>query len=350
MKYKTWIRLVGIQFVTNCVMFCLIIVGVQLWIEPSIWQILVQQQVLSLPIGLIALLFLLAIAMSYGTLLTMTIEAPYEQLRAKINWLLLGKYTHSIFNIEAKETLGMDTTQLSHNIESIRQKMMQMSRDLQEFTSAPVFVGTETKEEIIEIERHRIARELHDSVSQELFAATMMLSAITENGQHSIPERYYTQLNKVEHVISNAQDEMRALLLHLRPTGLEGRTLEEGIAQLLIELQSKVGIHIHWELDKFSLDSGIENHLFRIVQEVISNTLRHAKAQHFEVYLNNRDNLVQLKMLDDGVGFDVSDQEKLGSYGLRNMRERIIGLGGNFVLQSVKGEGTAIEITIPIVF
>ena len=225
---------------------------------------------------------------------------------------------------------------------------MQLSADLQEFTAAPVFVGEDTKEEIIEKERSRIARELHDSVSQQLFAAMMMLSAINETIDGQLSEPIKKQLIKVEEVIGNAQTEMRALLLHLRPVALEDRSLKQGITNLLEELYSKVSLELKWELMETTLDSGIEDHLFRIVQEAVSNTLRHAKANKLEVYLNQTQDSVTLKIVDDGVGFESNQPDKVGSYGLRNMRERVVGLGGTFKIVSIKQQGTILDISIPV--
>ena len=93
-----------------------------------------------------------------------------------------------------------------------------------------------------------------------------------------IAEPIRQQIIRVDKVIATAQIEMRALLLHLRPIGLEDRSLKQGIEQLLVELKTKIPTTIVWDLADVRLESGIEDHLFRIVQEAISNTLRHARA------------------------------------------------------------------------
>lgn len=176
----------------------------------------------------------------------------------------------------------------------------------------------------------------------------MMLSAINETIDGQLSEPIKKQLIKVEEVIGNAQTEMRALLLHLRPVALEDRSLKQGITNLLEELYSKVSLELKWELMETTLDSGIEDHLFRIVQEAVSNTLRHAKANKLEVYLNQTQDSVTLKIVDDGVGFESNQPDKVGSYGLRNMRERVVGLGGTFKIVSIKQQGTIVDISIPV--
>ena len=231
------------------------------------------------------------------------------------------------------------------DIEMLRKNMLSLSREVQKLSANTKQVGNETKEEILEQESHRITRELHDSVSQQLFAAMMMLSAVNERAE-AFPEKIQKQMRLIEGIINESQSEMRALLLHLRPTKLEGKSLKKGIEQLLVELKSKVQIAIKWEIDDVHTMSGIEDHFFRIVQELLSNTLRHAKASNLEVYLKQTFQEISLRVYDDGVGFDTSI-EKSGSYGLMNIKERVQGMGGSLKIISFPNKGTVIEIRIP---
>ena len=96
------------------------------------------------------------------------------------------------------------------------------------------------------------------------------------------------------------------------------------------------------------MDKGVEDQLFRIVQESLSNTLRHSKATSLEVYLVRREGMVIMIVSDDGVGFDV-EQSKTGSYGLQNMHERALEVGGTFKIVSVKNKGTRLEVKVPII-
>ena len=200
-------------------------------------------------------------------------------------------------------------------------------------------------QEIVVQERNRLARELHDSVSQQMFAASMMMSAINESNPPK-DETVKHQMELVEKMIHQSQMEMRALLLHLRPVALKGKSLQEGAKELLRELQQKVPMDIDWQIEDFSADKGVEDHLFRILQESISNTLRHSKATTFHCMLIERDDLIILRVVDNGVGFDV-EQAKTNSYGLQNMQERAMEIGGTCKIVSLKGEGTRLEIKVP---
>ncbi|MEH7384464.1 sensor histidine kinase [Bacillus sp. JJ1521] len=201
-------------------------------------------------------------------------------------------------------------------------------------------------QKIVSEERNRLARELHDSVSQQLFAASMMMSAINESKTSRL-DREAKQFKLVEEMIHQSQLEMRALLLHLRPVALKGKTLQEGIQELLVELTQKVPVTIETKIEDFQIDKGVEDHLFRILQESVSNTLRHSKANKLEVLLIKRDNFVILRIVDDGVGFDV-EQAKAGSYGLQNMYERAVEIGGTMRIVSIKEKGTRIEVKVPM--
>ncbi|KYD10144.1 sensor histidine kinase [Heyndrickxia sporothermodurans] len=203
------------------------------------------------------------------------------------------------------------------------------------------------KQEVLSQERNRLARELHDSVSQQLFAATMLLSAINQNPN---PDANITvkQMKLVEEIINESQSEMRALLLHLRPIQLEGKSLKKGAEELLHELTAKLPLKVTWKIENVKLDKGVEDHLFRIMQESISNTLRHAKASTMELLLIKLEQFVLLKIIDDGIGFEMG-KEKAGSYGLQNIRERAAEIGGTIKMISLPTKGTSIEVRVPII-
>lgn len=198
------------------------------------------------------------------------------------------------------------------------------------------------QERIIQ-ERQRLARELHDSVSQQLFAASMLLSAITENNEDAIAQKPVLQ---VERIVQQAQLEMRALLLHLRPAALNNKSLAEGLEELLVELREKMLFDIRFRLEEVTLSKGAEDHLFRIAQETLSNTLRHAQATEVDVLFVERDGLAIFRVQDNGVGFKDSDG-KGGSYGLQNVKERAIEIGGTCKIVSVPSQGTIVEVKLP---
>jgi two-component system, NarL family, sensor histidine kinase LiaS len=237
---------------------------------------------------------------------------------------------------------------ISTRMNKIQKQIIEQAKLSQRLATEAALDQDKQMQEIVFQERNRLARELHDSVSQQLFAASMMMSAINETKDSTENEIEAKQLKLVEEMIHQSQLEMRALLLHLRPVALKGKSLQEGMEELLMELMQKVTMDIKWKLEDFAVEKGVEDHLFRILQESVSNTLRHSKASQFEVLLIKRDGFIILRVTDDGVGFDV-DEQKAGSYGLQNMYERAVEIGGNLKIVSLKSKGTRLEVKIPVV-
>ena len=203
------------------------------------------------------------------------------------------------------------------------------------------------EEAIIEKERKRIARDLHDTVSQELFAAHMILSGVSQQALKLDREKMQTQLQSVAAILETAQKDLRVLLLHLRPVELEEKSLVEGIQILLKELEDKSDLKVSLKQNVSKLPKKIEEHIFRILQELISNTLRHAQASCIDVYLYQTDVELQLKVVDNGIGFQLGSLDDL-SYGLRNIKERVEDMAGTVQLLTAPKQGLAVDIRIPL--
>lgn len=194
-------------------------------------------------------------------------------------------------------------------------------------------------------ERQRLARELHDAVSQQLFAISMTATAVGRTMEKDW-ERAKRQVQLIEEMAAVAQSEMRALLLHLRPVHLDGKNLGQALQALIGELAQKVPMKITLEIDEtIGLDPQAEDHLFRIAQEALSNTLRHSKADSMDIRLVRYGGQVRLTLRDNGIGFD-PEEKKQASYGLLTMEERVHEIGGTFHLMSEPGRGTTIDIWV----
>lgn len=232
---------------------------------------------------------------------------------------------------------------IDRTLEDVSNILKTQRKSLQRITDERAEAQDKLIQERIVQERQRLARELHDSVSQQLFAASMLMSAINEQEHEQAMQK---PLLQVEKMVQQAQLEMRALLLHLRPAALNDKSLAEGLEELLIELKEKVSFDIRYRLEEVSLSKGAEDHLFRIAQETLSNTLRHAQATEVDVLFVERDGLAIFRVQDNGVGFEESDG-KGGSYGLQNVKERAIEIGGTCKIVSVPSQGTIVEVKLP---
>lgn len=308
---------------------------------PENWGALWEKELMDVPF----VLFITSVDITLGILIGYLSGFSWKkQIRS------MEQALHTMDKMEYRPVEPIGSTE---ELQSLSYKMIQLQNQLVEQTKLSQKLVKEKAEDqevkvqsIIIAERNRLARELHDSVSQQLFAASMLLSAINET-RPKTNDHESRQLQLVEETIHQSQLEMRALLLHLRPAALKGKSLKTGIIELLQELQQKVSLEIEWKLEDIDLDKGMEDHLFRILQESVSNTLRHAKASSLQVQLIQRESFVILRIIDDGVGFNI-DKRKAGSYGLQNMHERAAEIGGVLKLISLENKGTRLEVKVPI--
>lgn len=299
-----------------------------------------------LAIPLVLLLVMIIIISLIATfILYFFLYKDEHRLTAKLSALISRKYDSPIFQ---EEEIGLHTAdQVEIQIDRLRSMLQNMEMALQAKTVADEATSEMNRNELIKEERQRIARELHDSVSQQLFAMTMILSAIQEQANNMDPVNRQL-IGKVADMVDQAQAEMRSLLLHLRPISLTNQTLAEGIEQLFRELETKVKINFEATVTDVQLLPEVENHLFRIVQELLSNSLRHAKPQIIECHLYEKDRNIYLRFSDDGMGFDTEKElQQSGGYGLKNIQERVAQLGGSANIISFENQGTLIQIVIP---
>ena len=245
--------------------------------------------------------------------------------------------------LAGKEVVAFAAPDLNASFQSLSGKLNLLTEAVQKAENQSLV----KEEAIIEKERKRIARDLHDTVSQELFAAHMILSGVSQQALKLDREKMQTQLQSVAAILETAQKDLRVLLLHLRPVELEEKSLVEGIQILLKELEDKSDLKVSLKQNVSKLPKKIEEHIFRILQELISNTLRHAQASCLDVYLYQTDVELQLKVVDNGIGFQLGSLDDL-SYGLRNIKERVEDMAGTVQLLTAPKQGLAVDIRIPL--
>lgn len=306
------------------------------------WSALWTTEIMDLPFIIIAPSISLIVGLFFGIISGMGMK---KQLNMISDTLLSIEQGRNFEDLLEYQTTEFEVVR--DRLKKVQKHIADQIKTSQKLANEKAIDQEKRIQEIVSEERNRLARELHDSVSQQLFAASMMMSAINET--RPITDDVGTrQLKMVEEMIHQSQLEMRALLLHLRPVALKGKSLQEGIRELLLELSQKVPVQIDSKIESFHIEKGVEDHLFRILQESVSNTLRHSKANHLEVMLIERDEFVILRIVDDGIGFNV-EETKAGSYGLHNMHERAVEIGGSMRIISMKNKGTRIEVKIPLV-
>ena len=296
--------------------------------------------------GILHSLTMIAVSVGTGAIFgywqSHKLKKRLELLRESMLLLEKGNLSRPVPPL-GEDEIGMLGEQLSR----ISRKWEEQVSSLQRLSTDNAQLAEKARFSAIMEERQRLARELHDAVSQQLFAISMTATAVSRTLDSDF-EKAKRQVSLIEEMASVAQSEMRALLLHLRPVHLEGKRLSQGIMELLQELRSKVPIDIACEIEDLRLSKGVEDHLFRIVQEALSNTLRHSKATKMEIRLQRKNDVVRLFIRDNGVGFDM-EVKKHASYGIMSMKERVIELGGSMDILTAPDKGTRIDIRIPFI-
>jgi signal transduction histidine kinase len=198
-----------------------------------------------------------------------------------------------------------------------------------------------------ELERKRLARELHDETGQALTSILLGLRSI-EDATRDDPQVRESVLSLRELVVATLHD-VRRLAVELRPKALDDFGLVpalERLAETFAE-QTEVEVHVQAALGERRLDPEIETALYRIVQEALTNVVKHAQAHTISVVLTKRGGSVTALIEDDGQGFDPSQGSGDG-LGLLGMRERIALLRGRVAVESSKGSGTTVVVEVPV--
>ncbi|MGH2435453.1 MAG: histidine kinase [bacterium] len=203
----------------------------------------------------------------------------------------------------------------------------------------------DAKEKAILEERQRIARELHDSVSQALYGI-----ALGARTARTLLDRDPAQAAEpIDYVLSLAEAglaEMRALIFELRPETLETEGLLGALSKQIDSVRARHGLEIEAEwCDEPDFPYEIKETVYRIAQEALNNIVKHARARRVELRISCAEDEIVLEIGDDGVGF--ASEEAPGHLGLRSMRERAIRIGGVLHVESALNQGTRIRAHIP---
>ena len=203
-----------------------------------------------------------------------------------------------------------------------------------------------------EDERKRIAAELHDSLGQNLLIIKNMLDYIT----HSLSESNETksQLEELSAIALNSIEEVRTTASNLHPYQLKKMGLSKAISAMIRNFKQGTQININHEIDdvdgKISKES--EAHIYRIVQEIMNNAIRHSDASEINISLKNKNDNLIIMINDNGKGFNINNYEShesvSGGFGIIGIKERIRIIGAEIKIESNLGIGSRFEILLPI--
>ena len=196
-------------------------------------------------------------------------------------------------------------------------------------------------------ERQRLARELHDSVTQTLFSMTLLGEALPQILDRD-PERARERIARLNDLARGALAEMRALIFELRPESLEREGLTAALEKQAAALRSRHLLVVEVTLcPEPNLPLEMKDDLYRIAREALHNTVKHANATYVTLQLALTAGAIMLEVTDNGAGFDPSGDFP-GHLGLRSMRERVGRLGGELRIESAPGRGTRVRAHIRV--
>jgi NarL family two-component system sensor histidine kinase LiaS len=271
---------------------------------------------------LVITIFAAIVGMVFGNLTARGLTRRLKRLSAAADRWSSGDFSALTVD-RSQDELGQLAQQLNHMAEQL-QNLLQTRQQ---------FAALE--------ERNRLARDLHDSVKQQVFAVSMQIAAtriLLKRDVDAAGER----LNKAEKLVQQAQQELTSLIRELRPVALEGKGLVTALRELIPQWSQQAEIVANLRVEGTqALPLTVEEALFRVAQEALSNVARHSRATLVQITLTITDEMVSLAVLDNGQGFDPARLEHQG-IGLHSMQERMKMLGGGLILESTPDHDTLV--------
>jgi signal transduction histidine kinase len=199
-------------------------------------------------------------------------------------------------------------------------------------------------------ERNRVAREIHDTLAQGLVATSVQLRLAKKSAAND-PDSMGHHLDAAQQLVRDSLEEARNSIWNMRSQVLETGDLVSALKGILKQMADGVELRTHFEVAgrarRFS--PVIENNVLRFGQEAITNAVKHAEAKHLNVMLEFGEKHFQLRVWDDGRGFDPSQPPpSTGSFGLMGMKERAAELKGELKIRSGRGEGAEVSLSVPL--
>jgi PAS domain S-box-containing protein len=214
-------------------------------------------------------------------------------------------------------------------------------------TMATDITGQQKVETVLREERERMARELHDSVTQSLYSLTLFGDAGRQQAENGNFERAIHYLGRISETAVQALKEMRLLVYQLRPADIENQGLVGALEHRLNAVERRAGVKAALLAECApALPPNTTEGLYRVAQETLNNVLKHAYATQVAVRLVQKDGMIELSVTDNGLGFDPGSVPESG-LGLVSMRERTERMGGTLTIQSAPHQGTTVTVAVP---
>ncbi|MBE0662457.1 MAG: response regulator [Bacteroidales bacterium] len=226
-------------------------------------------------------------------------------------------------------------------LDRINQSLKQSHEELTELTSH--------LEDVREDERKRIALDLHDDLGQKLTALLMDLSWLNKNLTKDLPS-LTAKIGSMKNLLDDTINTVRKISVGLRPSTLDNLGLAAALRWHFSEFENNTGIRVVSNIipEELELDPKLSILIYRVVQEALTNVVRHAKASMVSIRLEQNNGTIHIEISDNGIGITKKEIEKPRSFGLLGMKERVASWGGKFVISGEAGKGTKLVIDLPV--
>ena len=281
-----------------------------------------------------------------GSLIARSVKLRLWEAGRLASCIARGDY-HARLDVGADDEVGWLEGQLNHmavQLESAVESLKGLAEQNRR-------LGEEAGRGAALEERMRLARDLHDTVNQQLFVLAMRIAALKKRLEQAGNDAAYLvpEMNNLEELARNAHSQIRELILQIRPVTLE----KEGLGAALKDYVNSIAGNEGWEV-KIEIDNSIrpgglvEECLFRVAQEALNNISKHAAAKKVGVVMVLEDKNIKLSINDDGTGFDPGSTHRPTAVGLAGIRERITAVNGRVDIKSAPGQGTELTVLVPI--
>ena len=275
-----------------------------------------------------------------GTVLTITVVPPFWAtwwfrgvMLLTLLGVIYGSYRLRVRNLEERE----------------RELKFQVKQSAAELIETQEILQQSEMEKAITEERNRLARDLHDSVTQSIYSLTLLAEAgyrMIKGGDLKQAEGNQTRLGEIA---QQALQEMRLLVYELRPQVLQNEGLIGALEHRLEAVERRAGINAHMQVElEIDLHPSLDEELFHISMEALNNALKHSKASEVTLSLKSEEDTIILMVEDNGRGFDQELVQSQAGMGLTSMTERVEKIGGGLSIESGSGTGTRILVSVPL--
>jgi signal transduction histidine kinase len=252
------------------------------------------------------------------------------------------------FDARVKDHRSDEVGQLGQQFDDMAATIQKNLTALRELAQQNAVLARQVESIATQNERLRLSRDLHDTVSQRLFSLSMIAATLPELISQDT-SRSIERAKMVADIADAILGDLRNILVDLRPTEIIEVGFIEAMKQHLLQWEREQQIQVATSIiiQEGAIPAIVQDAIYRVMQEAMSNIARHANATSVAVTLVEGNRQLALSITDDGCGFDTTAQSHQGHYGLSNMRERVTAIGGTLTIDS-DTSGTSIQLLIPL--